>query len=218
VVSQSALPNLRGRGVRFDILARDKSGKIYNIEVQRSDTGAVPKRARYNSAMLDTNTTAPGDDYDALPESYVIFITESDVLKKRFPLYHIDRIVRETGEAFGDDAHIIYVNGEYRGNDPIGALMHDFRCTEPDDMYSTILSKETGYYKKETKGVSSMCKIMEDFVREEREESRAEGREEGRVKELLKNIATLTQKGMSLEDALNLLDVSEADRALLRGE
>jgi flagellar biosynthesis/type III secretory pathway protein FliH len=88
-----------------------------------------------------------------------------------------------------------------------------------------------------------MCKIMEDFLRECREESYAEGYaegyeegyaegyeegyaegyeegriEEGRVKELLKNIATLTQKGMSLEDALNLLDVSEADRALLCAE
>jgi flagellar biosynthesis/type III secretory pathway protein FliH len=69
-----------------------------------------------------------------------------------------------------------------------------------------------------------MCKIMEDFLRECREESYAEGYAEGyeesyaegRIEGLRKNIATLTQKGMSLEDALNLLDVSEADRALLR--
>ena len=48
--------------------------------------------------------------YDALTETYVIFITENDVLKSGLPIYHIDRIVQETGEPFGDEAHIIYVN------------------------------------------------------------------------------------------------------------
>lgn len=31
----------------------DADGKLYNIEVQRTDAGAVPTRARYNSVMLD---------------------------------------------------------------------------------------------------------------------------------------------------------------------
>ena len=37
--------------------------------------------------------------------------------------------VEETGTYFGDGSHIIYVNGSYKDDsDPVGRLMHDFRC------------------------------------------------------------------------------------------
>ena len=65
----------------MDILAVDSNNRIYNIEIQRSDRGADAKRARYNSSLIDANMTEAGDKYDALTETYVIFITENDVLK-----------------------------------------------------------------------------------------------------------------------------------------
>ena len=143
---QVSIKNLRGRSVRLDIKARDRSGKLYDVEVQRADKGAGAKRARYYSSILDANTLLPGRrkkqdgdamqekdpktppevDFDALPETYVIFITENDVLSGGKPLYHIERRIEELGLAFGDESHIIYVNGQYRGDDAIGRLMHDF--------------------------------------------------------------------------------------------
>lgn len=81
VHGQYSIKNLQGRSVRLDILAVDRENRAYNIEVQRSDRGASEKRARYNSSLLDANLTDAGDDYDALNETYVIFITENDVLK-----------------------------------------------------------------------------------------------------------------------------------------
>ena len=92
------MKNLQGRSVRLDILAVDESGRVYNIEIQRSDQGATVKRARYNSSLLDANITEPGDDYNGLNETYVIFITENDVLKHGLPIYHIERMIEETGE------------------------------------------------------------------------------------------------------------------------
>ena len=50
VHSQHNLKNLQGRSVRLDILATDAAGRVYNIEVQRSDKGAGAKRARYDSS------------------------------------------------------------------------------------------------------------------------------------------------------------------------
>ena len=44
VQTQDELSNLVGHGVRLDILARDSRGRYYNIEIQRSDSGAEPKR------------------------------------------------------------------------------------------------------------------------------------------------------------------------------
>ena len=108
VHGQYSIKNLQGRSVRLDILAVDRENRAYNIEVQRSDRGASEKRARYNSSLLDANLTDAGDDYDALNETYVIFITENDVLKAGLPIYHVDRTIRETGTFFNDQAHIVY--------------------------------------------------------------------------------------------------------------
>ena len=171
---QVTIKNLLGRSVRLDIKARDKDGKLYNIEVQRADEGADEKRARYYSAILDANTLLPRQNFKDLPETYIIFITEHDVLKGGLPLYHINRKIEETGMTFRDESHIIYVNGEFRGEDEIGKLMHDFSCINPDEMNSKLLAEKTRYFKKDEKGVKRMCKIMEDFAREERAEERAE--------------------------------------------
>ena len=74
VHGQYSIKNLQGRSVRLDILAVDRNNRAYNIEVQRSDRGASEKRARYNSSLLDANLTDSGEEYDALNETYVIFI------------------------------------------------------------------------------------------------------------------------------------------------
>ena len=134
VHGQYSIKNLQGRSVRLDILAVNRENRAYNIEVQRSDRGASEKRARYNSSLLDANLTDAGDDYDALNETYVIFITENDVLKAGLPIYHVDRTVRETGTAFNDQAHIVYVNSQIKDETALGKLMHDFFCTNSKDM------------------------------------------------------------------------------------
>lgn len=137
VHGQYSIKNLQGRSVRLDILAVDRNNRAYNIEVQRSDRGASEKRARYNSSLLDANLTDSGEEYDALNETYVIFITENDILRAGLPIYHIDRTVQETGMIFNDQAHIIYVNSQIKDETALGKLMHDFsvpipaKCTIP---------------------------------------------------------------------------------------
>lgn len=171
VHGQHDLKNLQGRSVRLDILAVDQENHTYNIEVQRNDHGAGAKRARYNSSLLDANLTDPGDAYDALNETYVIFITEKDVLRGGLPIYHINRIIEETGKSFGDDAHIIYVNSQIKDETALGKLMHDFTCTDPDDMNYPVLAQRVRYFKEDTKGVTTMCKAMEEMRAEERKEA-----------------------------------------------
>lgn len=119
----------------LDIFAVDAGGRRYNLEVQRTNTGAKPKRARYYGSILDANALKPGDNYINLPETYVIFITEKDVLGDGLPIYEIDRYVGQNQRYFGDEEHIIYVNGQYRDDTPLGWLMHVFSCTRPEDMH-----------------------------------------------------------------------------------
>lgn len=175
VRTQVFVENLLNRSVRLDVLATDSTGRRINVEIQRSDKGAGRKRARYNSSMMDANLLRKGEDFDELPETYVVFITEHDVIGKGKPLYHIGRYIFDTSESFDDGSHILYVNGAYRDEMPIGKLMHDFSCTDPASMYYDELAERVRFFKESKEGVAIMCKIMEDM----RNESLKEGEKKG---------------------------------------
>ena len=177
--TQFSVKNLYGHSVVLDVLATDSTGQTYNIEVQRADKGASPRRARYNSSLLDGHILVEGDAYDGLPETYVIFITENDVLGKGLPLYRIERMIVGTDNEFGDGSHILYVDASHTDESAVGRLMHDFRCAEPEQMHYAVLAERVRYFKEDRKGVSFMCKIMEEVKAEGFEEGREEGREEG---------------------------------------
>lgn len=163
VRTQVFVENLLNRSVRFDVLATDSAGRKFNVEVQRADKGAGRKRARYNSSMMDANLLGKSKDFDNLPETYVVFIAEHDVMGKGKPLYQIERCILETGEQFDDGSHIYYVNGAYRDETPIGKLMHDFSCTNPSDMFYGVLADRVKFFKESKEGIAVMCKAMEDM-------------------------------------------------------
>ena len=163
VRTQVFVENLLNRSVRLDVLATDSTGRKINVEIQRSDKGAGRKRARYNSSMMDANLLQKGEDFGELPETYVIFITEHDVIGKGKPLYHIGRYIFDTNESFDDGSHILYVNGAYRDETPVGKLMHDFSCTDPANMYYDVLAERVRFFKESKEGVAIMCRAMEDM-------------------------------------------------------
>lgn len=207
---QHDIKNLQGRSVRLDILAIDSNGKVYNVEVQRSDKGADAKRARYNGSLIDANLTESGDDYRKLAESYIIFITENDVLGGNCPIYHIDRTIRELNHAsFHDGLHIIYVNYQIKDDTELGKLMHDFSCSNPKDMKSNILANRAKYFKEDTKGVAAMCRSMELM----RDESKQEGRIEGRI-EATADLAYrfFLNHGCNFNDACDILGLSPDEK------
>lgn len=204
VRTQIFVENLLKRSVRLDVLATDDFGRKYNIEIQRSDKGAGRKRARYNSSMLDINILEKSEDFEKLPETYVIFITENDVMGKGKPLYHIERYISETNEMFGDGSHILYVNGAYRDETPIGKLMHDFSCTNPSDMNYETLANRVKFFKEHKEGIAIMCKVMEDMRNDAWQEGIKEGIENG-----IKEGAIDTAKRMLSDGVLPLEKIAE---------
>lgn len=196
VKTEYTIHNVHGRGVRLDVFASDSDGKRYNIEIQREDTGAGRKRARFNSSMLDVNVLKSGKVHDELPETYVIFITEKDVLQKELPIYHIERVIMETGELFDDRSHIIYVNNEIKDDTPLGLLMRDFTQTNAGDIYYRELADRVRYFKETEMGVSSMCKAMEEMCKQAETKGREEGMREGRAEGVNAVIEAMKAAGM----------------------
>ena len=127
---------------------------------------------------MDANLLHKSEDFDQLPETWVIFITERDVIGKGLPRYPVERCFLESGEVFGDGSHILYVNGAYRDETPIGKLMHDFSCTDPVNMYYDELVERVRFFKEDKEGISIMCKAMEDMRNESLQEGVKEGKKE----------------------------------------
>lgn len=154
------------RSVCLDAYGTDSSGKKYDLEIQREDKGANPHRARYHSSVLDIENLSAGQEFNELPDTYTIFITEKDFYGEGKAIYSIERINLATGQFFEDGEHILYVNGEYRGESELGKLMHDFNCTNADDMNYDIMAERTRYLKENPKGVNEMCKALEEMRNE----------------------------------------------------
>ena len=201
VTTQEEKRNLFGRSVRLDILAEDTKGKVYNVEVQRADEGASPRRVRYNQAMLDSHSLKKKQDFTELPETYIIFITENDYYGLGRPFYKIKKTVELPSTAstylpFDDGCNIIYVNGKYRGDDALGKLMHDFCTPNADEMNYSELAEKVRYHKQETEGVRNMCRIVEEYGKERE----AEGLKRGIHRNAIANAKNLLRMNLgSLE-------------------
>ena len=138
--TQKDMKRLAGaRSICLDAYGTDTAGKKYDMEIQREDKGADPHRARFHSSVMDIENLDAGQAFRALPDTFTIFIIEKDFYGKGEPVYFIERMNITTGEPFADGEHILYVNGEYRGDSDIGKLMHDFNCTDAADMNFKLL-------------------------------------------------------------------------------
>lgn len=211
VTTQRQMKNLLGRDICLDIDADDDSGKKYNIEVQRSDKGADRKRARYHSSILDAHLLKSGEDYSDLPETFVIFITENDVIGEGLPLYKIERKITNTGKSFDDGEHIIYVNGaDKNASTELGRLMHDFFCTDADDMNFRELAEKVRFYKEDEKGVAEMCRVMEDM----RNETAKKTKEQTTTSHIIDIMEKLKY---TAEQAMDLLNIPQAERDIYVG-
>ncbi len=207
--TQYELEIFGSRKLFLDVFAKDSTGKCYDIEIQRADAGAVPRRARYHSAALDVDNVRHGTEFNQITDSYIIFITENDVMKGNLPKYIVERVVLETNELFRDGAHIIYVNGAYSDIETeIGRLIHDFVCKSAEDMLCQPLADITYKYKNTLEGVDYMCKAVEEYGLQQRNEGIQQGIQQGVQQGILETIKKLIKKGkLSYEEIAENLDM-----------
>jgi predicted transposase/invertase (TIGR01784 family) len=234
VTGQNEMKNhqVGGRNITLDVDAMDENGEEIDIEVQGNSEGAHVRRARYHSSMVDSRMLKEGQAFRELKDSYVIFIYKHDKFRKGLPLYHVERYVGETNEQFRDGSHIIYVNGNYKGNDEIGQLMQDFREKNPECMHYTELAESVKHFKEKEGGREEMSEIVERYINE-RVEERVEERVkecveervkecvEERVKERVEKEKTISVQNLmnnmkwTLDQALDALGIKGKERTLI---
>jgi hypothetical protein len=115
--------------------------------------------------------------------------------------------MEETNEMFDDGEHIIYVNGADKdASTALGKLMHDFFCTDPDDMHYKELADKVRYFKEDEKGVAVMCKVMEDMRNEEAKRTRVID-----IENLMKDLK------LTVEQAMDALSIPQSQRSTYAG-
>ncbi len=203
-VLQKDYKNLQGRSAVLDCVARDIDGRQMNVEIQQENEGASPKRARYHSGLMDMNTLNSGQDFDELPESYVIFITRDDVLGYGLQIYHVNRKIEEVGEEFKDGAHIIYVNSKIQDDTELGRLMHDLNCKNAADMYSKILADRVRELKETQKGERILFNELEEIYSEGVES----GERRGELRKAKEATISLAKMGLPVDKIAQALNIN----------
>ena len=172
--------NLSGRSVVLDAKCLTGDGRQINIEVQKADDDNHLKRARYNASILTTNIAKTGKKFEFIPDVCIVFISKFDIFDSGLPLYHIDKVVRETGQVIDDGLTEIFVNTvNYDGSKP-ARLMKLFT---DNDAYSNdefpITSELKSRLKSSEGGSKTMNEILEKLISDEKRESEKRGRKEG---------------------------------------
>lgn len=200
-------PKVGGRDIILDVHALDENGEEMNVEVQTNSKGAHVKRARYHSSMVDSRMLKAGQDFQEIMDSYVIFIYKHDKFERGLPIYHVDRYINELQEPFADGSHIIYVNGNYKGDDEIGRLMRDFHQVDPSKMHYSELARGVSHLKA-TGGQENMCEAVQKYAEEYAKEYSAE-RTMIIVENFMKNM------NFTLEQSLDAAGIQGEERELL---
>ncbi len=177
-------PDVDAKSVRLDIYVKGEDGAVYDIEMQTSDTGELPKRTRYYQCMMDLQAIDAGQAYTKLNRSYVIFICPFDLFGEGRHIYTFINICKENHKiSLGDGTTKIFLNADSEMDDvspELKAFLDYVMGKKTDDLYVQKLDEAVREAKKNREWRHEyMTLLMRD--QENIEKGRAEGRAEGRA-------------------------------------
>jgi len=203
-IPQCKVENLQGRSIIMDAKCVTGDGRHINIEVQKADNDDHLRRVRYNGSVLTTNITETGTKFEFVPDVCVIFISTFDMFKSGLPLYHVKKVVMETGQVVEDGLTEIYANVVIDNGSKFSKLMKVF--TE-NNTYNTeefpVTSEIKARFKFDEGGAVKMDETLQKWMRESEEigEKRGEkrGRKLGAKTEKIKIAGDLKKRGFANE-------------------
>ena len=199
---QYHIRNLISHSVILDILAEDDTGRVYNIEVQKSNEGNHAKRIRAYQANLDSVMLEKGWDYDLLPEAYFIFISSFDPFGLGDNYYEVERKLKGRRNRVPNGVHEIYLNTKITTDRDITKLLQYFKNSDASSEDFGPLSDKVRFYKNNEKGGITMCEKVQRLIDESNEELRIKY-----AKELEKK-----DRALEKEKDINLAQAAEISR------
>ncbi|MBQ6342483.1 MAG: PD-(D/E)XK nuclease family transposase [Anaerolineaceae bacterium] len=172
VIPQDSIGNLQGRSIRLDCLCILENGSYVNVEVQKSDDDDHEERVRYNASVITANRTPKGVKFKDITQVIVIYITRFDIFGDNLPIYHIDRVVRETGKIRSSGFSEIYVNAAVKNyenslNTNVSDLMDLFvdRNTYNPEKFPNFSNRKNDFINTE-EGEIEMSETLEQYYKQ----------------------------------------------------
>lgn len=211
VIPQKSIKNLQGRSIILDALCLMGDNTYCNVEVQKENDDDHLRRVRYNEACITANISDTGIKFKGVPDVCIVFISRFDIFHGNRVIYHVDSIVRETGELLDDGMTRVFVNAKIKDNSDISDLMSIFTEDKTYDFNRfPKTSARKQQFKEREEGKEEMSEIMRKIAELERAEGRNEGRNEGRSEGILDKTKTviknMLQRGFSDEDIMGLAE------------
>lgn len=174
------------RGVRFDVYAEAKNGRIYDVEIQTLPHKDLAKRTRYYHDVIDSYITKPGVLFSELKPCYVIFVCTFDPFNRGNYLYSFEmKSDDEPPVLMGDESYTVFLNitgSNGKISMDLDRLVAYFRDGKSNDEFTRSLDNSVQMIRndpaKEAEYMTMLCKLDEERAAG-REEGRAAGREEG---------------------------------------
>lgn len=177
VIPQDSIENLQGRSVRLDCLCKLRDGIYVNVEVQKPNNDDHEARVRYNASVITANETPKRVKFKDIAQVIVIYITKFDIFGDGLPIYHIDRVVKETGKIRTDGFTEIYVNAAVKNYDDdlntnVSDLMDlfiDRKKLNPEKFPE--FSKRKNMFVNTEKGENEMCEKVDQLAKAREQEA-----------------------------------------------
>ena len=196
------------RYVRLDVWAMDEEERIYNTEVQREDTGNLPKRSRFYQALIDSNLLKPGEvGFQRLNPVYIILICPFDLFGYGLYQYTFQMQCKEVpGLSLQDGAVRIFLNTRGQHTEGVSQeLIELLRYMEhtTEEVSASCTSERIHNIQKRIHTIKSSEKIGVKYMQAweekilEQEKAREEGRKEGLAAGLSQGHASGLREGLT---------------------
>ncbi len=227
---RAILPRLGSLGVRLDVIMH-AGGVAYDVEMQCYSRGKLGRRMRYNQSSMDSLALKPGEDYDRLPQSFIVFICTFDPFEHELPVYTFDMICDESAHVSLDHGFKwVVLNASAWRSLPAGELKDLLHYIQEQSVSDDRLVNDIATAVEEANDDAAwrqeglaMITLEEDLRAQARmmkeaalEQGLAEGRAEGRAEGLAEGRTEGVQQGEERMAALVafLLEHGRSDDAL----
>ena len=125
-VEHSILFNSDFRSIRLDVYAEDELQVGYDLEMQNRNKGKLPKRSRFYQAEIDVGALKPGQDFEDLKPSYIIFICTFDPFEDQLYRYTFEERCLERDFPLGDETRKIFLSTKGTNSNEVPAELVNF--------------------------------------------------------------------------------------------
>ena len=134
------------------------------------------------------------------------------MFEKGQAVYFVNKTLNITDEdgnnlPFDDGCNIMYINGDYRGDNSLGKLMHDFSTPNADEMYFDELASKVRFHKQDEQGVQMASKIVEEYGDIREAEGLKLGIQQGEEKKAIEDAKNALEMGLKPEQVSKIVSL-----------